>query len=139
MRATEIQLETMRTGILDFFDQFVPALTVVVRHQRDDHGAVGEKTDTFANLTEIDLQGAIADELDIVESHHPGAMIIDRGIPRGDILDLGAQCFPDNAAPAGFEGAQHIDLFVGRRRAGQPERVGAVDAEEIGMKTSHIR
>ena len=75
----------------------------------------------------------------INESHHPRPMVIHGRITRGYVLDLGAEGLPDNAAPAGFEGAEHIDLFVGGWRAGQPERVGRADAEKVGLKISHIR
>src|SRR3546814_6643619 len=38
---------------------------------------------------------------------------------------------------AGGEGALHVDLLVGRRRRGQPERVDAADAGDGAIQIGH--
>src|SRR6185437_16699739 len=103
----------------------------VIRHQRYDHGAVGKKPDTFGDLAEILLERPVADELDVVEAHDAAALIADGRVTRRDVLHLGAEGLPYHTAPTGFEGPEDVDLFIGRRRAGQPKWVGGADAQII--------
>ena len=93
----------------------------------------------FGDLAEIGFRRAIADQLDVVEADHPHVAVIDRGVTRGDVADRVADRFPNDAAPAGFEGAMRLVSGVGRRAGGDPERVGGFDAGEIGGKISHCR
>jgi hypothetical protein len=137
VRAAEIKLQSMGAGIFYLFDQLVPALPVIIRHQRDDHRPVGEEADTFPDLPEVDLQRPVADQLDIIQAHDTAAVIVDGGVAGGDVLHLAAQRLPHHAAPAGFESAQDIDLFVGRWRTGQPVGVGGANPEEISAEIGH--
>ena len=48
-----------------------------------------------------------------------------------------AERLPDHAAPARLEGADDVVGLVGRRRRGQPERVGRLDADEVVAEVGH--
>ena len=91
----------------------------------------------FGDLAQVGVDGAVADELDVVEAHHALAVPIDRGVARGDVDDGVADGLPHGAAPAGIEGAHHLLAAVGGRAGGQPEGIGAANAGEIGGEVSH--
>ena len=65
---------------------------------------------------------------------------VDGAVARaGDVDDRRpglAERLPDDAAPAGAEGALDVGLAVGRRRRGEPERVGRLDAEEVVLRST---
>ena len=50
-----------------------------------------------------------------------------------------AERLPDHAAPAGLEGAADVVFLVGRRRRGQPEGIGRLDADEVAAQVGHGR
>ena len=116
-------------------------LLVAGDHQRDDQRAVGPGALDLLDLLQIDLEIAVGDQLDVVERDQPPVGAVDRAVARaGDVDDRRpglAQRLPHDAAPAGAERALDIGLAVGRRRRGEPERVGRLDAEEIGAEIDH--
>mmetsp|Transcript_6361 Transcript_6361/g.25874 ORF Transcript_6361/g.25874 Transcript_6361/m.25874 type:complete len:397 (+) Transcript_6361:1035-2225(+) len=140
VRAAEVQLHAVGAGVGHALKNRLPARLVHRHHQRDDHGPVGEIALHAADLVEVDLQRPVADQLDVVEADDAAVGAPERGIARAVDVDdrrVLAERLPDHAAPAGLEGAAHVDLLVGRRGRRQPEGVGALDAEEIGAEVSH--
>ncbi len=92
----------------------------------------------LGDFAEIGFDRPIADQLDIVEAHHPLAVPIDRRVARGDVDDRFADRLPDRAAPAGVKGAHHLLPAIGGRAGSEPEGIGAADAAgEIGGEISH--
>ena len=73
----------------------------------------------FGDFAEVDFNGTVADEFDVVETHHALAVEIDGGVAGGDVGDWFADGFPDSTAPAGVEGTHNFSaqLAGGRRRA----------------------
>ena len=84
---------------------------------------------------------AVGDQLDVVEAEQAAVGAPDRAVARAVDVDdrrpLLAERLPHHAAPARLEGADDIVGLVGRRRRGQPERVGRFDADEIVADVSH--
>ena len=111
-------------------------------HQRDHEGAIGPGALDLLDLAQVDLEIAVGDQLDVVDRDQPAVGPVDRAVARaGDVDDRRARLaerLPHHAAPAGAEGALDIDLAVGRRRRSEPERVGRLDADEIGAEIDHV-
>ncbi len=91
----------------------------------------------FGDLAQIDLDGAIGDELDVVDGEHPLPGVVPGAVAIGDIQNRRADGFPDDSAPAGFEGFVNLRAGIGGRRGSKPERVGRLDAGEIDPKVGH--
>jgi len=94
----------------------------------------------LANLGKIDVQRAVRDQLDVVQTHHLPAVIVHRPIAAGDVHDrLMVQRLPDRPSPAGLEGPPNLVRAVRRRGRRQPERVGGLDAAKLDGKIgSHV-
>jgi hypothetical protein len=108
-------------------------------HQRRDHGVLRVTLLDFGDLAQVGVDGAVADELDIVQPHHALAVPIDRGIARRDVENGVADGFPDGAAPALVERAHDLLAAVGGRAGRQPERVGTANAGEISGEIGHVQ
>src|ERR1700761_8691698 len=80
------------------------------------------------------LDWAVADELDVVQTHHLCAVVVDRRVTRADVRDRLADSFPDGTAPAGIERAHNLLAAVGRRRGGEPEGIEAADTGEGSLE-----
>ena len=141
VRAAEIELDAVAFGLLDAGEDRLPRLLVAGHHQRDDQRAVGPGALDLLDLLQIDLEVAVGDELDVVERDQPPVGPVDRAVARARHVDDRrpglAERLPHHAAPAGAEGALDIDLAVGRRGGGEPERIGRLDAEEVGAEIGH--
>ena len=140
VRAAEVEFDAIGTHVLDHRQDALPAFFHAGHHQRDDHRAVGPVAFDAANLFEVLRQRAIGDQLDVVQADHAAVLGHQRGVARAIHVDdwwIFAECFPDHATPARFEGARDVDLFVGGRSRGEPERVGALDAKEITADIGH--
>ena len=58
----------------------VPGLALALDHERsDDHVARIAPLD-FGHLLQVDLDGAVGDELDVIEAHHAAAIPVDGGV-----------------------------------------------------------
>ena len=141
VRAAEVEFDAVAIGLLDARQNRLPRVLVAGHHQRDDQGAVGPVALDLLDLAQVDLELAVGDELDVVHRHEAPVGSVDRGVARAGHVDdrrpRFAERLPHDAAPAGAEGALDIDFAVGRRRRGEPERVGRFDAEEIGAQIGH--
>ena len=135
--AAEIELEAIGAGVFGALDDVVPDFALGIHHEGRDDGVVRIALLDLGDLAEVGVDGAVADELDVVEAHHALAVPIDGGVARGDIDDGFADGLPDGAAPAGVEGAHDLLAAIGGRAGGEPEGVGAADAGEIGGEVSH--
>ncbi len=138
--AAEVELDAVGPGVLHQGQDILPALLLAGHHERDDHGAVGPVALDALDLFEVGVQGPVGDELDVVQPDHMPVLRHQRGIARAVDVDhrgVFAQGLPDHAAPAGLEGAVDVDLLVGGRRRGQPEGIGAADAQEITADVGH--
>jgi hypothetical protein len=84
---------------------------------------------------QVHFERAIGDEFDIVEAKQAPVRTVNSAIAGSVDIDdrraFFAQGFPDNAAPAGLEGALDIIGLVRGWSRGEPERVRRFDAEEI--------
>ena len=139
--AAEIEFDAIGLGLLDFFQYLFPGPLLAWHHQRDDDGAVGPVALDLLDLPQIDLQGPVCDQFNIVEADQaPVAGMNGAVAGTVDIDDrrpLLAQCLPDDAAPAGLEGAHHVIFLIGRRRRSEPERIGRFDAEKVVSQVGH--
>ena len=130
MRAAEVELEAIGAGVFGPFHEFMPALARI-DHQRSDDSVIGPAFLHFGNFAEIGLDGAIADQLDIVEANHAHGPDVHGRITRRNVDDRIADGFPDHPAPAGFERTMRLIGSVRRRAGSDPKRVGGFDAGEI--------
>ena len=137
--AAEVQLEAVGAGVFGALDDVVPGFALGIDHQGGDDGVLGIALFDLGDFAEVDFDGAVGDQLDVVQAHHALAVPIDRGIARGDVDDGLADGLPDGAAPAGVEGAHDLIAAVGGRAGGEPEGVGAADAGEVSGEVSHGR
>ena len=77
VRASEIELEAVRSRVLSLFYDVVPRFALRLDHQGRDDGVIRITLLHLRDLTEIYFNRTIADELDIVETHHAPATPID--------------------------------------------------------------
>src|SRR5262245_24187162 len=90
------------------------------------------------DLAQVVVECAVRDQLDVIEAEQFPAIIVDAAVAGGDVDDrLEAERFPYGAAPAGVESATDLILGIRRRSAGQPKRVGGLDAAEFDGKVWH--
>ncbi len=140
VRATEVEFDAVGARVFHHGQDALPARFLARHHERDDHGAVGPVAFDARDLLEVGLQRPVGDEFDVVEADHAAVLRHERGIARAVHVDhrrVFAQRLPHHTAPARFESAGDVDLFVGGRRGSEPERVGAVDAQEIAADVGH--
>ena len=141
VRAAEIELDRRRRSVSSTCGRMIFQRILGARHhQRDDHGAVGPVALDLLDLAQVDVERPVGDQLDVVEADHALVGGMQRAVARADIHDrrVFAQRLPDHAAPARLEGAHDVVFLVGRRRGGQPERIGRLDADEVGAKVGHV-
>ena len=140
VRAAEIELDAVGAGVLDPGQDAGPGILLAGHHQRDHDGAVGPGALDRLDLVEVGLQRAVGDQFDVVEPQQAAVGAVDHAVARAvDVDDVGieAEGLPDHPAPAGFERAHHVVFLVGRRRRGEPERVGRLDADEVVADVGH--
>jgi len=118
-----------------------PRVFVARHHERYHQRAVGPQALDLGNFAQVGFQVAVGDQLYVVEAQQAPVVAQQRAIARAVHVDHGwpgfAQRFPDHAAPARLESAVDVDGFVGGRRRGEPEGIGAGDARESGAEVSH--
>src|SRR3990167_9528491 len=138
--AAEVQLDTVAAGGLHQRQYGFPGFLDAGHHQRNDQRAVRPVLLHLGDLAQVDLQGSVGDQFDIVEAEHLAVGAEVRGVARRhvDRRRVLAEGLPDHPAPAGLEGADHVVGLVGRRRAGQPEGVGCLDAGEFDGQIGHL-
>ena len=140
VRAAEIELDAVASGVLDLLQDPLPARLLAGHHQRDEQAAVRPVALHPLDLLEIDLELAVGDQFEVVEADQAAVAGMDRAVARtGDVDDrrVLAERLPHHAAPARLEGADDVVLLVGRRRRGQPERVRRPDADEFAAEICH--
>src|SRR6185369_18083463 len=139
VRAAEVQFDRVAAGVLDRRKYTFPRILVARHHQRNDHRAIRPVALDLADLVEVDLQRAVGDQFDVVETGDALAVPRHRAVTRTDVDDrrIEAKRLPDHAAPAGLERAIDVIGLVGRRRRGEPERVRRTDADEVTGKIGH--
>ena len=118
--------------------EIVPVLARV-DHERGDDGVIRPTLFHFRDLAEVGLGRAVADQLDVVQADHAHVAVVDRGVARGDIEDRVADRFPDDAAPAGFEGAMGLVSGVAGRPGGDPERVRGLIPARLVERSAIVR
>ncbi len=139
VRAAEIQFDTVAARLLDEAEDVLPRRLLARHHQAHHHGAIGPVALHLLDLGEVDRQRAVGDQFDVVEAGHPLAVVANRPVTAGHVDDrrVLAQRLPHHAAPAGLERADDVVRLVGRRRGGEPERVGRADSREIRRQIGH--
>ena len=80
VRATEVELKAVCSGIFCALNNIVPGFALAFDHERRDDYVVRIPPLCFRHLLQIDLDGAVGDELDIIEAHHAVAVPVDGGI-----------------------------------------------------------
>src|SRR5579859_2517868 len=109
----------------------MPGRALGFDHQRGDDRMLRKTLFYLGNFLEIDVDRAVADELDIVEAHHAFILKIYRPIT-GSRIDNGlADRLPDCSAPSCFEGAHDLVSGVGGRARGEPEWIWRTDSAKI--------
>ena len=141
MRATKVQLHPIGLGVFDRPQDRFPAFLVARHHEGNHHRPVRIVALDGFDLAQVHLQGAVGDQLDVVEAQKPPVSPPDRAIARAvDVhhrRPFRAKGLPDNPAPACLKGAAHVIFFVRRRGRGQPERVGRFDSGKGRSEISH--
>src|SRR5262245_39914303 len=131
VRAAEVQLDAVGPGALRPLGDVLPRLALRLDHERDEQGVLGVRLLDTGDFPEVDLQGAVGDEFNVVQADDLAAVVVDAAVARGDVDDrLVGDSLPNSAAPTGVEGTADLVLGVGRRRGGEPERVRGLDAAE---------
>jgi hypothetical protein len=139
VRAAEIELDAVGTGVLDLRQDDLPVALLARHHERDQDRPIRPLALELLDLDQIDLEGAVGDQLDVVEAGHARALVRHRPIARAGVDDrrILAQRLPDSTTPARPEGALDVVFLVGRRRRSQPERVGRLDAGDGATQIGH--
>ena len=75
--AAEVEFEAVRAGVFGALDDLVPGFAFGLDHQRRDDDVLGVAPFYFGNFAQVGLDGAVGDELDIVEAHHALAVPIE--------------------------------------------------------------
>ena len=141
VRAAEVQLNPIRLGFRHARQDAFPGRFFAGHHDRNNHGAVGIVGFDARNLFEVYLQRTVGDQLNIVEPQQPPIRAIDGAVARAVYIDHGwaffAKSLPYDPTPARLKGAADVVFLVRGRRRGQPERVGAGDAQEVCCQVCH--
>ncbi|KWV84816.1 hypothetical protein PFLmoz3_05530 [Pseudomonas fluorescens] len=139
MRAAEVQFDAVAAGRLHQGQDVFPGRFDTRHHERDDQCAVRPVLFHLGDFPQVDLQGTVGDQFDIVDAQHFAVGAIVRGVTRRHVhrRRVFPQGFPHDATPAGLEGAHHVVGFVGGRRGGQPEWIGRFDTGEYNREIGH--
>ena len=70
VRTAEVQLQAIGARAFRALDHLAPGLTLRLDHERRDDRVAGIEALDLGNLAQVDLDGPVADELDVVEAHH---------------------------------------------------------------------
>jgi hypothetical protein len=124
--------------VLGAANDVVPRFGSRFHHQRHEHGMMRVIALDFGDLAKIVLQGAVGDQLDVVQAGDLASVVVDRPVARADVDDrLAAEGFPNHPAPSGIEGPPHLIRRIGRRRRSQPERIRCLHPAEFDRQISH--
>ena len=135
VRAAEVQFQSIGAGVFCTLHDVVPDVSRLLSTMSEAMTTCfGIAALDLGDFLQVDFDGAVGDELDIIEAHHAPAFPVDGGVARADIGDGLADGLPHRAAPAGIEGAHDLLAAVGGRRGGQPEGIEALNAAEGGFK-----
>src|SRR5439155_11449754 len=91
----------------------------------------------LADLAQVDAERPVGDQLDVVEADHLLTAHVERAEAARGVDDGITERLPHDTAPAEIECAHHLLAGVGGGRAGEPERVGALDAGEVDREICH--
>src|SRR5208283_5836097 len=76
VRAAVVQLDAIRPRIFDAPDNLSPRLGFGLNHRGNDHRAIGPGTLDLGNLAQIDIQGPVGNQFDVVDGQHPLAAVM---------------------------------------------------------------
>src|SRR5438874_885617 len=99
VRAAEVELDAVGAATLRLLHHLMPRFAFRLHHQRSDDRMFRIIALDFRDLFEVVGNRPVADELDVVEAHHPVLAEIDRAATREDVDDRLADRFPDGPAP----------------------------------------
>src|ERR1700744_1623354 len=88
----------------------------------------------LSNFLQIDFDGAVGDELNIVEAHHAPTLPVDRRVARTYIRNRRTNRLPAPPTPACIERPHDLLATVRRRSRCQPKRVKAWNTAEYGFE-----
>src|SRR5439155_26470591 len=132
MRAGKVQLESVHASILHFAGEFLPALFVVLLHDRRDEHVVWILFLDMTKLFEPDFDWSIGNQLDILESNH--LVVLARAqlaIAWHDVDDfarLETDRLRDRATPAGVIRFGNHPRVRSRRARAEQKWIGEFDA-----------
>ena len=135
VRAAEIELDAVGAGVLDARQDRLPArLRRRAPSARPRSARSGQSRLTCLISRRLTSSGRSVISSILLKPITRRSWAVDRAVARAVDVDdrrVLAERLPDHAAPAGLEGAHDIVGLVGRRRGGEPERVGRLDAAEV--------
>src|SRR5882724_799108 len=106
VRAGKVELESVDTGVLDQFRQFLPTLFTVLLHYRSNQNVIGILLLNLAKLLKPHFDGPIRNQFDILESDDfTGRRRSQLAVSRYDIYDFGrfeTHRFCDCSTPTGL-------------------------------------
>jgi len=137
VRAAEVQLDPVGAGVFRLLHHLVPRFPLRFDHQRRDHGMLRVVTLDLGDFLEVFGDRPVADELDVVEAHHPVLPEVHGTVAREDIDDRLADGLPDRAAPALVECFGDLAVGVRGGPGRQPEWIRGLDPREVGSDISH--
>ncbi len=132
-----IEFDAIGARVLNAANDVVPGFGFGFNHGGDDDGAIGPRAFYFRNFAEIDFDGTVRDQLDVIDGEHFLSAIMPGAIAIRNVEDRRANGFPDCAAPAGFKGAMDLRAGIGGRSGGQPKGIGRTDTRKIDAEVSH--
>ena len=132
--ATEVQFQAVGAGVFCALHDVVPGLALALDHQRGDDHMLGIAPLDLGNFLQVDRDGPVGDELDVVEAHHAAAFPIDRGVARAHVGDGLADGLPHRATPSGVEGAHDLLAAVGGGAEASQKGFRHFDAAEGSFK-----
>ena len=90
MGAAEVELDPVASGVLCAFDDLVPGFAIGLDHERGEEGVIGEVAFDVGDLAQVDLEGAVGDELDVVQSDDLSS-VVNTAPYRDAVLTMGSK------------------------------------------------
>ena len=85
VRAAEVELDAVGAGVVAPGDDLVPGLALRLDHEARHDRLVRVAPLDLADLGEVDVGRAVADELDVGDADDPPAVDVERAEARGDV------------------------------------------------------
>ncbi|MNW54952.1 hypothetical protein D3C74_325830 [compost metagenome] len=124
VRTAEVELQPVYTDRFHPLDDLMPLFLLRFYHQGGDNRMIRKSLLRLIDFLQVHFKRTVRNELNVVKASYTLSVKVHCCKPGRGVNDRFTQRLPDRPSPARFKRTLNLITCIGRRRRGQPERIG---------------